>query len=108
MGGETALNGHNGQSITGDEDIDGVRYYLAEWVPTLVPIESLGKAPELVAEYEDRKAKARAYQRVEKGQKRGTELKQCKPGALCGQQEKKRPSGRLRKQRWGSESRGTS
>lgn len=45
---------------------------LAKWVPTLTPLESLANAQEQVAEYEARKAKVRAYQRVKKEQKRSS------------------------------------
>ncbi|KAH6704183.1 hypothetical protein BKA61DRAFT_183609 [Leptodontidium sp. MPI-SDFR-AT-0119] len=84
------------RAIIGKEDLDGVSYYLVDWHPTLLPVQSLGHAKELVDEFE---ARIRAQRGVKRGglglntrQKASVEAK-----ALSGQQGKKR-RGRPRKQ----------
>ncbi|CZT13577.1 uncharacterized protein RAG0_17073 [Rhynchosporium agropyri] len=52
------------REIIGKEDLDGVSYYLVDWHPTLLPVQSLGHAKELVDQFE-------ARIRAQRGSKRG-------------------------------------
>ena len=86
--------------IIGEEVVGGVSYYETEWCSSLIPKASV-KNDEVVAEYEARKARARARCGAKGKQRVRKDLKPC---SLIGQdanatagQPQKRPRGRPRK-----------
>ena len=88
------------REIIGEEIVDGVPCYEMEWCSSLIP-KTWVQNNELVAEYEARKARAHAYQRVKKGRKGRPDLKRgCRAVEAAGSsagQRVKRPRRRSQK-----------
>jgi hypothetical protein len=88
------------REVFGKEYVDGVLHYMVEWCPTLQPVHSLEHAKELVDEFE---ARLRALHKDKEGRV-GHSIKRDMQVTIerdlsGGQQQKKRPRGRPRKQK---------